>query len=167
MTAETAPLFTTSRTFDAPRDLVWRVWTEQAHLGRWMSPAGMTQLGSSLDLRPGGVFHYGLRTPDGLEMWGKWVFRRVVPPELLEFVQSFSDAAGGLGRNPMAADWPLETLSTVAFSEADGKTTVTLSSGPINASERERQMFAGAFGGMTQGWGGTFDKLEAYLAEVG
>lgn len=164
MTDGPAPLFTTSRTFDAPRKLVWRVWTEQAHLGQWMSPAGMTQLSSSLDLRPGGVFHYGLRTPDGLEMWGKWVFREVTPTDFLEFVQSFSDAAGGLDRHPMAADWPLETLSTVAFSEEDGKTTVILSAQPVNASENERQTFAGAFGSMTQGWGGTFDKLETYLA---
>ncbi|WP_425147544.1 SRPBCC family protein [Deinococcus sp.] len=167
MTTEAPTVFTTSRTFDAPRELVWRVWTQPQHLARWMSPAGMTQLGSSLDLRPGGVFHYGLRTPDGQELWGKWVFGEIVPPELLEFIQAFSDAAGGLDRNPMAAEWPLETLSTVTFSEADGKTTVTLSSKPVNASEGERQTFAGAFDSMTQGWGGTFDKLTAYLASMG
>ena len=167
MTTEPTTPFTTSRTFDAPRTLVWRAWTQPQHLARWMSPAGMTQLSSSLDLRPGGTFHYGLRTPEGQEMWGRWVFREIEEPSRLVFVSAFSDAAGGLGRHPMSPTWPQETLSTVIFSEAGGKTTVTLSAEPINASVSERGTFAGAFGGMTQGWAGTFEQLTAYLAEVG
>ena len=165
-TSTSAQEFIINREFNAPRERVWRAWTEREQLMRWFGPKGTTVSHAMLDFRPGGTFHYAMRSADGKEMWGKWVFREIVPPALLEFIQSFSDAAGGLGRNPMAADWPLETLSTVAFSEADGKTTVTLNSQPINAGEKERQLFAGAFGSMTQGWGGTFDKLGGYLAAM-
>ncbi|WP_407570778.1 SRPBCC family protein [Deinococcus altitudinis] len=163
---DSAPVFTVTRTFLAPRELVFRAWTQPEHLARWMSPAGMTPLGSRLDLRPGGLFHYGLRTPDGQEMWGKWVFREIEAPSRLVFVSSFSDAAGGFARHPMAADWPLETLSTVTFSEQEGRTVLTLTGTPINASETERQTFASALNGMNQGWAGTFAQLDAYLAEA-
>lgn len=156
--------FSTTRTLNAPLELVFRAWTQPEHLARWMSPAGMTQISTSLDLRPGGLFHYGLKSPDGLEMWGKWVFREIEPPSKLVFVSSFSDAAGGFTRHPLAADWPLETLSTVTFTENGGRTLLTLSSEPINASESERQTFLNALAGMEQGWGGTFTQLERYLA---
>lgn len=156
--------FSTTRTLNAPLELVFRAWTQPEHLARWMSPAGMTQISTSLDLRPGGLFHYGLKSPDGLEMWGKWVFREIEPPSKLVFVSSFSDAAGGFTRHPLAADWPLETLSTVTFTEHGGRTLLTLSSEPINASESERQTFLNALAGMEQGWGGTFTQLERYLA---
>ena len=163
---DTTPVFTITRTFHAPRELVFRAWTQPEHLARWMSSAGMTQFSTSLDLRPGGVFHYGLRTPDGQQLWGKWVFREIEAPSRLVFVSSFSDAAGGFTRHPMAADWPLETLSTVTFTEQAGQTVLTLSAAPLNASESERQTFAGAVAGMDQGWGGTFAQLETYLADV-
>lgn len=166
MTRTDAPTFTVTRSFDAPRDLVYRVWTEQEHLGRWMSPAGLTPLESALDLRPGGLFHYGMKTPDGAEMWGKWVFREVVPPERLVFVQSFSDREGGLTRHPMAAEWPMEVLSTVTFEDEGGRTLLTLTGTPLNASEAERQTFEGALGGMNQGWAGTFAQLDAHLART-
>ena len=165
-TTEATPVFTLTRAFLAPRELVFRAWTQPEHLAEWMSPAGMTQLGNSLDLRPGGLFHYGLKTPDGQEMWGKWVFREIEAPSRLVFVSSFSDVAGGFTRHPMAADWPLETLSTVTFTEQGGQTVLTLTGTPINASESERQTFASALGGMNQGWGGTFAQLDVHLTEA-
>ncbi|WP_407539312.1 SRPBCC domain-containing protein [Deinococcus radiomollis] len=163
-TTETTPLFTLSRTFRAPRELVFRAWTQPEHLAQWMSSAGMTQFSTRLDLRPGGLFHYGLKTQDGQELWGKWIFREIEAPSRLVFVSSFSDAAGGLTRHPMAAQWPLETLSTVTFTEQEGKTLLTLTATPIGASEPERQAFAEALDGMDQGWGVTFAQLETYLA---
>src|SRR5205823_4677268 len=83
-------------------------WVEPDRLARWWGPKGFTMLSSTLDLRPGGIFHYGMRSPDGREMWGRWVFREVVAPERLVFVASFSDEAGGVTRHPFAPDWPLE-----------------------------------------------------------
>ena len=57
------------RTFDAPRETVWRAWTELERLARWWGPKGFEMLSTKLDLRPGGMFHYGMRAPNGHEMW--------------------------------------------------------------------------------------------------
>src|SRR3990167_8452907 len=73
--------FVISRTFDAPRDKVWKAWTERERLKQWFGPKGFTMPTCKLDLKPGGIFHYCLTTPQGQEIWGKWVFREIVAPE--------------------------------------------------------------------------------------
>jgi uncharacterized protein YndB with AHSA1/START domain len=157
--------FVISRTFDAPRALVWQAWTDAAHLARWFGPKGCTLSTCLLDLRPGGICHYCMRTHDGHEMWGKWVFREIVAPEKLVLVSSFSDAKGGLTRHPLNANWPLETLSTTTFAEVEGRTTLTIEWSPLNATEIERKTFDENHDGMRMGWGGTMEQLAAYLAK--
>ncbi len=158
--------FTITRTFNAPRELVFDVWTDVKHLTKWFGPKGFTVRFGSLELKPGGTYLYSMTSPDGKEMWGKWVFREIKRPEKIVLVNSFSDAAGGLKRHPWSPNWPLETLSTTTLVEADGKTVMTLVWQPINATDLERQTFDGAIDGMTGGWTGTFDQLEAYLTTV-
>lgn len=161
------PPFIVTRTFDAPRDLVFRVWTEAGHLGEWWGPNGFTMLRCTNDPRPGGVMHYGMQAPDGGGvMWGKWVYREIAAPERLAFVVSFSDEAGGTVRAPFNPEWPLEVLSTFTFEEEGGRTTLTMRGEPINANEAERRAFAGFHDSMTQGWGGTLDRLDAHLARI-
>jgi uncharacterized protein YndB with AHSA1/START domain len=156
--------FEVSRTFDAPRDLVYRAWTEQDRLAQWWGPKGFAMLSCKLDLRAGGVFHYGMRGPDGKEMWGKWVFREVSPPDRLAFVVSFSNADCGTVRAPFSDDWPVEVLSTVTFADENGKTTLRMSAVPIEATAAERKLFDAMHPSMTQGWDGTLDQLAAFLA---
>jgi len=158
--------FVVTRTFDAPRERMWRVYTEAEHLKHWWGPKGFTMLSCTVDLRPGGVFHYGMRAPTGAEMWGKFVYREIVAPERLVFVVSFSDPKGGTTRHPMAANWPLEVWNAATFEERGGQTTLTLRGRPINASDVEVKTFLDNFAGMNQGFKGTLDQLEAYLAEV-
>ena len=100
--------FVISRVFNAPRERVWQAWTEVERLKQWFSPKGFTVIAAKMDFRPGGFYHYGMRTPNGQEMWGKWVFREIVAPERIVLVNSFSDAAGNLTRHPMAPTWPRE-----------------------------------------------------------
>ncbi len=104
---------------------------------------GLTQEESLIQPRPGGVSHYCLRSPDGHHMRGKFVYREIVVPERLVFINSFSDEAGNLTRHPFSSTWPLEMLSTVTFAEHPGKTTVTLKWSPLNATEPERKTFEG------------------------
>lgn len=158
--------FLIEREFDAPRQLVWDAWTKAEHLARWFGPKGSALKVGALEFKPGGVFHYGIKMPDGLELWGKWVFREIVPPEKLVLISSFADAKQGVARHPLSATWPLETLSTTTFAEKKGKTTMALRWIPYNATEIERQTFENGRPSMTQGWGGTIDKLTAYLAEI-
>jgi uncharacterized protein YndB with AHSA1/START domain len=158
--------FVLTRTFDAPRDLVWKAFTEPERLAQWFGPKGVTIPKCTLDLRPGGVFHYCMRLPDGKDMWGKWTFREITPPERMVCIVSFSDENAGVTRHPFSPDWPLETLSDTTFTEAGGKTTITLRWSAYNASEKERETFNNNHASMSQGWNGTMDQLAEYLARV-
>lgn len=88
--------------------------------------------------------HYGMQTPDGGVMWGKWVYREIAPPERLVFIVSFSDEAGGIIRHPFSVGWPLEMLSTVTCEEDGGGTDLTVSWAAHNATELERKTFDAA-----------------------
>lgn len=165
-TGRAADEFVITRVYDVPRERLFEIWTESAHLMRWWGPKGFKMLSAEMDLRPGGVFLYGMQMPDGGEMWGKWVFREIVAPERLVFIVAFSDPAGGVTRHPMVPDWPLQTFSTVTFTPADGGTRVEIRWRPHEATERERRTFEEGHGSMQQGWTGTLDKLADYLAQA-
>ena len=158
--------FVISREFDAPRDLVFKAWTENDRMAQWFGPKGVRIVSSRLELRPGGVYHYCMRLPDGTDMWGKWVFREIVPPERLVYSSSFSDPEENVTRHPMAPDWPLEMITNVTFSENAGRTTITIRWAPINASPVEIETFNAGHASMKGGWTGTFDQLEEYLARA-
>ena len=155
-----------TRTFNAPRELVWAAWTDPEPLKQWFGPKGFTMPTCKMDLRPGGTFLYSAKSPDGHEMWGKWVFRKVVKPERLVLVNSFSDEKGGITRHPLSATWPLEMLSTTTLAEENGKTLITIRWAPLNASETEIQTFDAGRSGMVVGWNGTFEQLDEYLAKA-
>jgi uncharacterized protein YndB with AHSA1/START domain len=158
--------FVISRTFDAPRALVWKAFTEVERMKQWWGPKGFTVIAATMDLRPGGTFHYALRAPDGQTMWGRFVYREIVPPERIVLVSSFSDEAGGITRHPLAPTWPREMLSTFTFVEEGGKTTMTVRWSPLDASAEELEAFERGRDGMRAGWGGTLDQFGAYLANA-
>jgi uncharacterized protein YndB with AHSA1/START domain len=155
--------FLISRVFDAPRELVWKAWTERERMMRWFGPKDFTITKATQDLRPGGFFHYNMVAADGTEWWGRWTYREIVPPQRIVWVNSFSDAKGGLGRHPLAPEWPAEMLATATFAEHEGKTHLTMSWYPINATEDERKVFDTGRESMKGGWTGTMDRLAEYL----
>jgi uncharacterized protein YndB with AHSA1/START domain len=163
MTAINDQPFVVSRAFGAPRARVWQAWTEVEHLKQWWGPKGFVVTHCNVDLRPGGLMHYCLRSPDGNDMWGRFVYREIVKPERLIWVNSFSDEKGGITRHPMAPRWPREMLTTVRFAEQGKGTLVTVQWVPINATEDERRMFDEGRASMQQGWTGTFEQFEEYL----
>lgn len=162
---ETAALELT-RTFDAPLDLVWKAHTETSHLIHWWGPKGFKLIGATLDLRPGGSFHYGLESPQGVELWGKLTYHEIVPQKRLVFSVSFSDREGNIVANPMMPVWPLEIRNTMTFSEHDGKTTIALKGYPVNASAQEIAIYTSSHNGIRAGFKGSYDELEAYLATL-
>jgi uncharacterized protein YndB with AHSA1/START domain len=162
-----SPDFVISRVFDAPRDLVWKAFTDPERMKHWWGPKGFTVIASKMDLRPGGTYHYGMKAPDGSAMWGKFKYREIEPPQRLVFINSFSDEAGGTTRHPMAPTWPLEMLSTFTFEELPGgKTKFTIRWAAHNATADEQKTFDAGHDGMRMGWGGTMEQLEAYLAKA-
>ena len=158
--------FTITRVFAAPRELVWQALTQLEHLGRWMSPAGMEPVSGSLDLRVGGVYHYGLKAPNGQIMWGKWTFREIAAPERLVMIVNFSDAESGVTRHPMSPTWPLATLSTTTLAVEGQDTRMTLNWQALDGNDEENVTFDGAHAGMSQGWRGTMDQLASHLARL-
>jgi len=150
-----------TRVFDAPRELVFRAWTEPDRLQNWWSPKGFTCPVSKIDLRPGGSYLNCMRSPEGKDFWSRGVYREIAEPSHIVCTDSFADENG----NPvspedygMSPDWPAEALIDVTFAEQDGKTKLTLCHSPIKPG-RERDM-------CDQGWNECLDKLADYLAEV-
>ena len=150
-----------ARDFDAPRELVFKAWTEPDRLKRWWGPKGFTTPFCAVDLREGGVFLYCMRSPEGRDFWGRGVFREIVVPERLVLAMSFADAEGNVvpaTHYGMSPEWPLEALLTVAFEEKAGKTRVTLRyEGVPPGADRD---------GTRQGWSESLERLGEYLAKA-
>lgn len=153
-----------SRVFNAPRELVFKVWTDPEHFGKWWGPQGYSLEVITMDVRPGGMFLGCQKSPDGNQaMWGKFVYQEVIVPEKLVFIQSFSDEEGNTIRAPFNANWPLEIMNIITLEEIYGKTTLTMQGGPVNATAEEQVAFDGMAPMVKQGFGGTFDQLAQYL----
>ena len=162
---KTSSEFVIARTFNAPRDLVFQMWTDPKHLKNWLPPNGMSAQYVKADIRPGGVAHYYMETPGG-KMWGKVLYREISKPTRLVYVQCFSDEKEGISTHPMMPTWPREMLTTVAFKELGDKTEITLTWVAINASEVELSAFEKSKSGMNQGWSGSFDQLDRYISTL-
>jgi uncharacterized protein YndB with AHSA1/START domain len=143
---------TIARTFDAPREMVWRAWTEADELKRWFMPHGFTVPACEVDLRPGGRLHMTVRGPDGSEMANDGTFDEVDPPSRLVLTTGAFHGADG---TPM-----LEVRHTVTFDDAGGRTDLRLHSVVTKAAPE----VAAALAGMEEGWLQTLDKLEAVLS---
>lgn len=152
------------RVFDAPRDLVYRTMTESEHLQHWWGPKECTIEVARNDVKPGGIFHYRMMFEGGFSMWGRFLYRELTPPSRIVFINGFADEAGNAIANPMAPNWPMEMLITLELAEQDGKTALTLVSTPLNATELERATFLAGHLSMQGGFGGMYDKYEAYLS---
>ena len=160
------PIFLISRTFNARLTDVWRAWRDPARFAQWWGPKGCTLKLQTMAFEEGGTLHYAMQWPGVPDMWGKFVYDRITPQRCVSYVSSFSNEAGDITRAPFPGmgDWPLEVLNTVTFTEQDGHTTMTLRGTPVRANDAERAMFAGFFDSLTQGFGGTLDQLDGYLA---
>jgi uncharacterized protein YndB with AHSA1/START domain len=106
-----------TRIFDAPRRLVFKMWTDPEHLARWWGPRGFTTISARMDVRPGGVWSRSMRAPDGSIIRKHGVYREIVMPERLVLSYITDDLAGNPGP---------ETLVTVTFVDIGGKTRLTL-----------------------------------------
>jgi uncharacterized protein YndB with AHSA1/START domain len=140
------------RVFDAPRELVWKAWTDPAQASRWMGPHGFTATHLEQDLRPGGAWRTCLRRDvDGEELWHGGVYREVAEPERLVFTFAWDGPDGRPGP---------ETLVTVLFAEhGPGRTRMTFRQGVFDtAANRD---------GHRGGWSECFERLASHLAAGG
>jgi uncharacterized protein YndB with AHSA1/START domain len=143
-----------TRRFEAARPLVFKAWTESDHLMQWWGPREWPLAVSKMDLRPGGVWHYCMRSTDGQESWGKATYREIVEPERLVYVDAFSDPEG----NSIAP----EATVTITFAESNGGTLVSIHTLYENPADRDRVVEMGVMPGMSE----TLDRLAEHLARL-
>ena len=158
--------FTITRVLNASREMVFKAFTDPKHLAHWWGPKGCTLSVAKIELKPGGTFLYCMELPGGHSMWGKFVYLEIKAPEKIIFINSFSDKEGNIIRHPMAPTWPLEVYNVWTLIEQNGKTTLTLSGHPHNASDEENKTFYDSVHMMQDGFKGTFDNLEEYLVKM-
>src|ERR1700681_1563626 len=144
---------TLTRIFDAPRQLVFKAWTDPKQLAEWWGPKSFTNPVCEVDLKRGGALRIVMRAPDGVEFPMKGVFREIVPPSRLVFTNIAVDKDG---------NHIIEGLTTVTFAEERGKTKLTL-----HTSGAAMVDYAAAYlKGMEAGWTQSLEKLEALLARA-
>jgi uncharacterized protein YndB with AHSA1/START domain len=157
--------FVINRSFDAPLDTLFEVWTNPKHASQWLSPAGMTTQFMRSDIRPGGSAFYLMTDGKSLKMYGRVEYIEVDRPHRLVHTQQFCDENENVSRHPLSATWPETMLTQVEFTaEGPSRTRVTVTwqpHGEVTAVEWET--FIKARGNMSQGWTGSFDGLESYL----
>jgi uncharacterized protein YndB with AHSA1/START domain len=149
-----------TRAFAAPRELVWRAWSEPEHFKAWFGPKGYTIPSCDIDFRVGGRLLFAMRGPDGQDIWCTGTYLEIEPMERIVFSDSFADEQGNIvpaSHYGMNGDIPLEMMVTVTFEEAAGKTIMTMRHAGLPTPDAE---------GANEGWSQSFNKLAAHLAEA-
>jgi len=151
------------RVFDAPRDLVFKMFKEPEHLKRWWGPKGWEIPVCTVDFRPGGVWHYCMKCVDqnlgeffGMESWGKGVYKEIIEPEKISYIDYFSDAEGN------SNDSMPSTEITLEFVDLDGKTKLINRAEYVSAEALKTVMDMGMLQGITETW----DRLSEYVGSL-
>lgn len=158
--------FVINRTFDAPLSTMFEMWTNPDHFSKWLAPTGFEMKFIRADIKTGGSTFYLMTNGKDVKMYGRAKYKEIARPDRIVYTQEFCDENENQSRHPMAPTWPAVMLTTVTLSEeGPDKTRVTVTWEPHGAVTREElETFIKMKGGMTQGWTGSFDKLEGYLS---
>jgi len=158
------PEYKLERIFEAPRELVWRAWTDPELLHRWYGP-GIETIIHKFDLKAGGSWLNEMKW-GGNSDFSKMVFQEVTPPSMLVWHHSSSDSDWNIITSPMMADWPRVLLTTVIFEDMGDRTNVRLTQVPIEATDAEIACFAAKMAGMDKGWGGGYAIMDELFVEL-
>jgi uncharacterized protein YndB with AHSA1/START domain len=141
------------REFDAPRALVFSLWTDPKHLAQWWGPNGFTTTTYSFDMRPGGVWRFVMHGPDGRDYQSRITFEEIVSPERIVYRHGGSEDVE-----------PVQFKQTVIFEDLGGRTRITWRGEFPSAAERDRVVKEfGADKGLAQ----TLARLADYVAAQG
>ncbi|WP_166442732.1 SRPBCC family protein [Phragmitibacter flavus] len=160
--------FTLTREFAAPKQLLWKLYTEADHLAHWWSPKNEKTTIVELDLHRSGAFRFERQSPERQTPWSKWIYLDIQPMKLLTYFQSFTDAHGKTIRSPENPKWPMEMYGTITFEASPPlhHTIITHTLAPWNASEQEHQTFNQARLNMKSAFQKSWDQLETYLTQL-
>ena len=158
-------IFVIHRTFEASLEKMWEMWTRPEHFSQWLPPTGFTMQFIRADIQPGGDTFYRM-TGGNLTMYGRAHYLKIEKPRRLVYTQQFCDEKESIARHPKVPVWPETMLTTVTLTEeGPERTRVSVRWEPQGAvTSEELAVFVNLRAGMTQGWTGSFDKLEVCLA---
>ena len=157
--------FVINRSFEAPIATLWEMWTQPERFQRWLPPTGATMKFIEADIRAGGQGRYVMTTDTGLTMYGRVRYLEISGPTKLVYTQEFTDEQGHLARHPLVPTWPATMLTTVLLSEEGPERTRVTVTWTIEGAVTPEELatFTQGRAGMTAGWTGSFDKLEAIV----
>jgi uncharacterized protein YndB with AHSA1/START domain len=161
--------FVIARTFDAPLDVMFNMWTNPDHFSQWLPPTGSTMQFIHADVRPGGHTFFSMTGDSGnAKMYGRIEYLSIEKPNRVVYTQQFCDENERVIPNPMTNAWPETMLTVVTLTAEDpDQTRVTVVWEPYGAATAEEiETFANFRSSMTQGWTGSFDKLEALVSNT-
>lgn len=158
------PEYTLNRVFNAPREMVWRAWTDPELLQRWYGP-GVETIIHKFDLKPGGAWLNEMKWGDKSDL-SKMVFQEIVPEEKLVWHHSSSDSDWNVVSNPMMPNWPRVLLTTVTFVDKGETTNVRLHQVPIDPTDDEIACFTEMMSGMDNGWGSGYAIMDELFGEL-
>jgi uncharacterized protein YndB with AHSA1/START domain len=151
-TIDDARTIVTTRVFDAPRELVFKAWTDPTHLVQWWGPNGFTTTVHAIDVRPGGVWRFIMHGPDGRDYENRIVYDEIVAPERITYRHGGADDVE-----------PVAFHTTVTFEDIGGKTRLTMRAIFPLAAKRDRVVKEyGAIEGAKQ----TLGRLAEHLAKM-
>jgi uncharacterized protein YndB with AHSA1/START domain len=142
-----------TRIFDAPRELVFKMWTDPDLVEKWWGPKDFTNPVCKLDARVGGSMRIVMQGPDGMQYPTKGIFTEIIEPERIVFTNVKEGDHG---------EEQLEVLNTVTFTEENGKTKMTLRATVVKSTPEA----CGSVEGMNVGWNQSIDRFADLLASV-
>jgi uncharacterized protein YndB with AHSA1/START domain len=158
------PEYILEREFAAPRDMVWRVWSDPDLLQHWYGP-GVETIIHKFELEPDGVWLNEMKMGEN-SFFQKVVYQEVVESEKMVWHHCSVDSDWSLAANPMMPNWPRTLLTTVTFETLGDNTIVRLSQIPMNASDAELACFANMMDGMSGGWGKGYEIIDELLVKL-
>ncbi|RFS14363.1 SRPBCC domain-containing protein [Emticicia sp. C21] len=157
--------FVISYEFNAPKELVFNAFSKAEALNEWWGPLQTKNSVVSLDFRPGGIFHFKMESP-GTTNYGRFIFGSIQPYDLLEFTNSFADEHANVVPAPFDISIPDRIFYRIIFSETNGKTTITMTGQPVDATPEQETGFHSINASMQEGFGASFKQLTTFLSKI-
>lgn len=145
-----------TRTFNAPRELVWKAWSDPELFKQWWGPNGFTAPVCEIDFRVGGKYLNAMRSPEGKDFYGTGTYKEIVPMDRIVYTDSFADEKGNVvpaTYYDMTETFPMVTLVTVILEDDGDKTKMTIRHSELENLDPE------ASADMETGWGQSLDKM--------
>ena len=146
---------------------MFEMWTDPKHFSNWLPPTGFTMKFIRAEIKTGGSSFYCMSGAGDMKMYGKCNYKEITKPTRIVYTQMFCDENEKITRHPMSPTWPETMLTTVDLTEEGAEQTRVTITWEVfgEATSAERDTFNKAKAGMSQGWGGSFDKLEGYIGD--